>query len=78
MTTLEAVRGAADPAARVKLHTARGEPVAAVLAALTPQAAQLIVLGKRHAEAPRAQAGAIGSVALRIVYQAPTDVLVLS
>jgi nucleotide-binding universal stress UspA family protein len=77
-TTVQAVLGAAEGAARVHRHAVRGEPVAAVLAEITRHAPQLVVIGKRGPRAPQVQQGVMGGVAFRIAYHAPVDVLIIS
>jgi hypothetical protein len=78
MTTVHEARRAAANTAGVQVHAVRGEPVTVLLAEIARHAPEVVVLGKRHSQAPSVQAGAIGGVALRIAYQSPVDVLLLS
>jgi nucleotide-binding universal stress UspA family protein len=62
---------------RVHAHLVRGEAVAAVLSAVDRLQPDLVVVGK-HEHPPRQQlTSALGSVAMRIAYHAPSDVLVV-
>lgn len=70
--------GAAEGQAKLYTRVVRGEPVTAILAEIERIAPHLVVVGKRGPEAPSAQQGAMGGVAFRIAYHAPTDVLLLS
>jgi nucleotide-binding universal stress UspA family protein len=77
-TTAQEVLGAAQGAARVHRHAARGEPVTTVLAEITRHAPQLVVIGKRGPQAPQVPQGVMGGVGFRIAYHAPVDVLIIS
>jgi nucleotide-binding universal stress UspA family protein len=72
------ISGAAEGSARMQIDVERGEPVATVLAAIARYAPQLVVIGKRDVQTPELHATVMGSVAFRIAYHAPADVLVLS
>ena len=64
-------------AQRLHAHLIRGEAVAAVLAEIDRLRPDLVVVGK-HEHPPREQlAISLGSVAMRIAYHAPSDVLVV-
>lgn len=65
------------PGQRLHAHLVCGEPVGAVLAEIARCQPDLVVVGK-HEHPPREQhLSALGSVALRIAYHAPVDVLVV-
>jgi ribosome-associated translation inhibitor RaiA len=70
--------GAAEGAARLHVHTVCGEPVATVLGEIARHSPQLVVVGNREPQAPRAAYSPMGGVGFRIAYHAPADVLVVS
>lgn len=74
----QTVGGAAEGSARMQIHIERGEPVATVLAAIARHGPQLVVVGRRNIQTSYVHAAPMGSVAFRIAYHAPADVLVLS
>lgn len=62
---------------RMHLHLLRGEPVATVLEHVERCDPDLVIVGK-HGHPPREQhLSALGSIALRIAYHVPGDVLVV-
>jgi nucleotide-binding universal stress UspA family protein len=77
-TIAQTVSGAAEGSARMQIHVERGEPVATILAAIARYAPQLVVIGRRDVQTSKVPAPPVGSVAFRIAYHAPADVLVLS
>jgi nucleotide-binding universal stress UspA family protein len=68
---------AGDPHCRIHAHLVGGEPVASLLAEIERRQPDVVVLGK-HEHPPREHhMRSLGSVALRIAYHAPGDVLVV-
>lgn len=68
---------AATPGRRLHAHLVCGEPITAVLAEIDRCRPELVVVGK-HQNAPRESATRfVGTIALRIAYHAPSDVLVV-
>jgi nucleotide-binding universal stress UspA family protein len=69
--------GAGSSRQRLHAHLVCGEPVGALLAEIDRRQPDLVVVGK-HEHAPREHhIDSFGSVALRIAYHAPGDVLVV-
>jgi nucleotide-binding universal stress UspA family protein len=63
---------------RLHAHLINGEPVSAVLTEIANNKPDLVILGK-HRHPPRdVHLASFGSVAFRIAYHAPGDVLVVS
>lgn len=73
----ELLSGRGEGDLRLHAHLVCGEPVAAVLAQITSNRPDLVILGK-HRHPPRdLHLASFGSVAFRIAYHAPGDVLIV-
>jgi nucleotide-binding universal stress UspA family protein len=64
------------PAARARLHVERGEPGATILQTAAQWRADLIIVGRRAGAEPF-PAGPLGSVARRVAFAAPMDVMIV-
>ena len=64
------------PAAVVRLHIKRGEPLRTILSTVAQLPADLVVVGRR-AQVDSLSGGRFGSVAGHIAFQAPIDVMVV-
>ena len=65
------------PIARARLHVERGEPVATILQLATQWQADLLVLGRRAEADLLWEAGRFGSIARRVAFLAPMDVMLV-
>jgi universal stress protein E len=66
---------AAAPDARVHLHLMRGNPLGVLVTEIACHAPQLVVIGRHDNDAGHPAGG--GTVALRMTYHTPVDVLVI-
>lgn len=74
---VDAVLRRVDGSARIHKHLVPGEPLSVVLTEIVCDRVQLLVVGKHVHQVTEPEHALVGSVGLRLVYHAPTDVLVV-
>jgi len=74
---LDLMTGLAIPAARVRMHVTRGDPLQVILQTAAQCEAELIVVGRR-AGVESLPAGPFGSVARQVALRAAADVLIVA
>ena len=77
ITSVEEALSATEGAVRLHRHAVRGKPVEMILAEITLQAPQLVVIGNRDPQSPHVRQSMMDSVGFRIAYHAPVDVLIV-
>ena len=76
-TMIQTAISAADPAADIRVHLVRGEPLAAILTKIVEIGVQLLVVGKRDHQPGDSAHSLFGSIGVRLAYHAPVDVLLV-
>ncbi|HEU4626759.1 MAG TPA: universal stress protein [Steroidobacteraceae bacterium] len=73
----ELLRECGLPAARAQLHIERGEPLPTILQIAGQWHADVLILGRRAEADSLSAAGQFGSIARRIAFHAPMDVMIV-
>jgi len=75
--SLDKVITSGAPEARVHFHLAHGHPLAVLVTEVARHGPQLVVVGRHESARGRPQRELLGSMALRMAYHTPVDVLVI-
>jgi universal stress protein E len=75
--SLDSLLAAAAPDSHIQLHLVRGNPLGAMVTEIARHGPQLVAIGRQESELGQSPHESLGTMALRLAYHTPVDVLVV-